>query len=69
METSTIKLIKKYNNCSIPDNHFAVSDLMSSVDEPFIMDNNSYVLCVRPVQGVHNVQLYKFYLIEIARPY
>lgn len=62
MNEQTLLLIRKYNHCAIPDNHYAVSELMNNVNVPFIMDNRLVVLCVRTVCGIHNIQLFKFWV-------
>ena len=64
MNDRTLKLILKYNNSAIPDNHNVVFELMSCVDKPFEYDGKMYKLNVIPMPGVHNVQLYKFFMIE-----
>lgn len=64
MDNRTILLIQKYNNCAIPDNHYAVSELMCNVNQPFEVNNKRFILYVRPVSGIHNIQLYKFWISE-----
>jgi hypothetical protein len=64
MEQSTLSLIRKYNHSAIPDNHFAISELMNNVEKPFMLENKKCILHVRPVLGIHNIQLYLFWFSE-----
>lgn len=62
-----LNLIKKYNHSAIPDNHYAISDLMRFTGRQFLFDNKQCILNVKPVMGIHNVQLYMFWVSEIEK--
>jgi hypothetical protein len=62
MDARILNLIIKYNNSCIPDNHGAISDLMSHVGEVFQYNDSPHTLKVIPITGVHNVQLFKFFI-------
>lgn len=64
MDDRILKLIVKYNMSSIPDNHYAVSELMQYAGKSFEYENKTFVLKVIPISGVHNVQLYRFFMVE-----
>lgn len=64
MDEHILKLIVKYNMSSIPDNHNAVFQLMPYVGKSFEYDSKIFVLKVIPVSGIHNVQLYRFFMVE-----
>lgn len=64
MDDRILKLIVKYNMSSIPDNHYAVFELMPHVGKSFEYDTKTFVLKVIPISGIHNVQLYRFFMVE-----
>ena len=64
MDNSILKLIVKYNMSSIPDNHYAVFELMKYVGKSFEYNDKTFILKVMPVSGAHNIQLYRFFMVE-----
>lgn len=64
MDDRIIKLIIKYNMSSIPDNHNTVFELMPFVGKSFEYNEKNFVLKVIPITGLHNIQLYRFFMVE-----
>lgn len=64
MDDRVLKLIVKYNMSSIPDNHNAVFELMPHVGKSFEYNDKTFILKVIPITGIHNIQLYRFFMVE-----